>query len=340
MTLRKAVKFIAYESGALELFHKSRHRGFLTVLMFHRVLSLDRSRQAGADLRYTVTPEALAGIVEFLKQNYAIVGVEEVRASLKREKALPPYPVLITFDDGWRDNLEWGLPVLRDVPWALFIAADAISGDQFWWQEVLLWALRSGKADYAKLWNAVSPDGSAEGARGRGDELALLLRYGKLAPESRRRRLAAYELELRTVCDGRHMLTRDEVVLLCERGVAIGSHGSSHLPLSQIDDPAADLRRSLEWLRPLGGLPVMSFPHGRYHEATIGAARALGCEVLFTSDARLNPCPGGWLENDVIGRIPLSSHNVSGTQPGSLARRRLAEKLYLSRTGDPAEQFL
>ena len=109
MTLRTAAKNLAYRSGAMDFFHRARHRECLTVLMFHRVLPASECRRSEADPLYAITPELLAGIVEFLKQNYAIVGVRDILSSLSREHRLPDLPVLITFDDGWRDNLEWAL---------------------------------------------------------------------------------------------------------------------------------------------------------------------------------------------------------------------------------------
>jgi peptidoglycan/xylan/chitin deacetylase (PgdA/CDA1 family) len=335
---RAAAKYFAYTTGIMDFFHRVRHGECLTVLMFHRVLPIGESERSEADPHYTVTPEMLARIVAFLKRNYSIVGVRDVLSSLRREHALPSRPALITFDDGWRDNLEWALPVLRGIPWVLFVATDAVSEPEFWWQEVLLWALRSGRAAYSELWEAASGEQSAlRIANGRQDVLALLLRYAALVPEHRRRSLAAYDSKLRTGCMARHMLTASELALLLMEGVDVGSHGASHLPLSLIPDPAGDLRRAKEWLRPLATLPVMSFPHGRYSCDVVNATRDLGFAALFTSDPVLNACPDGWLQSDIIGRISLNPTGIS-RGPGELLPERLASQLYLRDVGTPAGQ--
>jgi hypothetical protein len=33
---------------------------------------------------------------------------------------------------------------------------------------------------------------------------------------------------------------------------------------------------------------------------------------MFTSDPVINACPGGWVETDILGRIPISGPIVAG----------------------------
>ncbi len=133
--LRAAAKNLAFRSGAMDLLHRVQNRECLTVVMFHRVLPAQEQLRLGADSDYTVTPEFLATCAEFLRRNYAIVTLDDILLSRRGDKPLPPWPALITFDDGWADNLEWALPVLRDTPWTPFVATGAIAEPQVWWQE-------------------------------------------------------------------------------------------------------------------------------------------------------------------------------------------------------------
>ena len=80
----------------------------------------------------------------FLRRHYAIVGLKEVLDAQARIKPLPRRAVLITFDDGWYDNLAHALPALAGTPWTLFAAANALLEPDCWWQETLLWTMRSG----------------------------------------------------------------------------------------------------------------------------------------------------------------------------------------------------
>jgi peptidoglycan/xylan/chitin deacetylase (PgdA/CDA1 family) len=333
MNLRNAARKIAYRSGAMDMVHRMRHDQCLTVLMFHRVQPVEERKRSGADPRYTVTPGLLEAIVGFLRRNYSIVSARDVLLSLGQSKALPPRPALITFDDGWRDNLEWASPMLRGLPWILFVATDAVGEPDCWWQEVLLWALRSGRADYTDLWQCAAPNGVNSKVPDKQNVLLLLMRYGALNPEHRRRALQLHEEALRSSCKTRHMLTAAELQELVRNNVDVGSHGASHLPLSLLDDVVGDLSRSKKWLADLSSVPAMSIPHGRYGETTIRAARDLGYSAIFTSDAILNPCPNGWLLDDVIGRICLDPVAVSD-RLGRLVPDRLAAHLYRRQIGN------
>ncbi len=110
-------------------------------------------------------------------------------------------------------------------------------------------------------------------------------------------------------------------------GIDIGAHGASHAPLTYLDDAAGDLRRAREVLGQLTGRPetitTLSFPHGRYNDATLEAARRSGFALMFTSDYALNALKDGRPSSDVLGRIsiegPLLADNAGRLRPELLA---------------------
>ena len=70
-------------------------------------------------------------------ENYRPVALSELVAGL-RSGRIPDRSVAITFDDGYVDNLERGLPVLErlGVPATIYIATGYIGSDApFWWDE-------------------------------------------------------------------------------------------------------------------------------------------------------------------------------------------------------------
>lgn len=323
--LRAAARSLAFRSGAMHLLHRMHNRECLTVVMFHRVLPSEEQSHVGADPGYTVTPQLLAECVEFLTKHYTIVSLKDVLASHRRTRPLPPYPAMITFDDGWYDNFEWARPLLEGIPWTLFVATHAASEPNGWWQETLLQMVRSCRADFIQLVQAAE----TQGARFPGvdetnsDELRLILGYGTLPAQSRRQVLAALE---RPGHECPHMMTAEQLVNLARSGVAIGGHGSAHLPLTLLPNAQDDLRCSRDWLSGELGADAalaMSFPHGRWNSEVAQMARSEGFELLFTSDAVLNACGGGWLDSDLIGRIPLATHDIADLS-GHLAESRLA----------------
>jgi peptidoglycan/xylan/chitin deacetylase (PgdA/CDA1 family) len=331
MNLKEMAKTAALHSGAFSLLHRLRNRECLTVLMFHRVLPQELAKRVWADPEYTVTPELLASVLDFCKRHHSPVGLEDVLASREGIRPLPPYPVLVTFDDGWRDNLDYAHPVLQaaGVPWVLFAATDAVTAPAIWWQEVLEWALRSGRASYDELWSAASGNGASKAASAR--TLSLLLRFGALSPDRRDEILEPYAAAMREICGSSIALSAEDLRLLRHNSVSIGAHGSSHMPLSLVDHAERDIAVAREWLAENVDVTTensISFPHGRYDNRTARIARDAGYRLLFTSDPVLNPCPRGWLKSDIVGRISIATEDVVG--PGGGVRgERLAPWLFL-----------
>jgi len=333
MPFRDTVKWVLSQAGVLGAYHRLRNRETLTVVMFHRVLPAGMLDQLEPDPLYTVTTEYFAAVIAFLRQHYRFVSLDDVLASRARLKPLPSRSMLVTFDDGWRDNLEHALPVLQreNVPAAIFVAVGALGQDSCWWQEALLWALRSRRARFEELWhmaaegNAPVPDAAAKPL------LELLLRYGAIDSGKRETILRPFIDELHERSRTRQMLTTADLGLLQAAGVAIGSHGTAHLPLTRIPDAAGDIGHARDWLIENAGpasVAAFSFPHGRYNARIVEAARHAQHRLMFTSDEILNDCPGGWVGGDLLGRIPIAAMAVSRSD-SNVAFHRLAPALFL-----------
>lgn len=333
MDLKALAKSVAHGAGGFSLWHRIRNRDCLTVLMFHRVLPAEVAARLAADPEYTVTPELLRAVLSYCQRQYTPVGLEDVLASREGIRPLPPYSILITFDDGWRDNIDYALPVLEraGMPWVLFAATEAVSAPATWWQETLLWALRSGQSSFEELWNAAADEDGRSEPRNSRHSIALLLRYGTLPEDRREAVLEPYSAKMRAMYGGNLALSASDLRELRKKGVGIGAHGSSHLPLSLVDRVERDIVAAREWLSANVDVTTenaISFPHGRYDMRAARAARDAGYRLLFTSDPVLNACPRGWLASDIVGRIPISTNSITQGE-GKVVGEKLAPWLFL-----------
>jgi peptidoglycan/xylan/chitin deacetylase (PgdA/CDA1 family) len=85
----------------------------LPILMYHRIGPIPAGIPA-VTKTLTVTPEDFAGQMRWLKSNgYHAVSQLQVYRALEKGKPLPAKPVMITFDDGYRDVLWHAAPVLH-----------------------------------------------------------------------------------------------------------------------------------------------------------------------------------------------------------------------------------
>lgn len=81
----------------------------------------------------SVTPERFAAQLDRLQaEGYVTIGLDALVLNLTRGVPLPPKPVILTFDDGYRDNYENAFPLLveRNMTATFFIITDFIDQER------------------------------------------------------------------------------------------------------------------------------------------------------------------------------------------------------------------
>src|SRR4051812_15112248 len=93
--------------------------GYCQVLLYHRVLEQSYDPQMLA-----VTPENFYEQLLFLKKKGPFLSIDEFAEILKTGKKFPRNAFLITFDDGYADNLINALPILEnlELPAVFYVA--------------------------------------------------------------------------------------------------------------------------------------------------------------------------------------------------------------------------
>jgi peptidoglycan/xylan/chitin deacetylase (PgdA/CDA1 family) len=73
------------------------------------------------------SPEGLeCHLLQFLRRGYRFVSLSEMVEVIRRAGRAPDRAIALTFDDGWKDNHEYALPVLRrlGVPATFFLTTE------------------------------------------------------------------------------------------------------------------------------------------------------------------------------------------------------------------------
>lgn len=82
----------------------------IPILMYHQL----SPRPAPEFFEYTVTPRAFAVQMKWLAvAGYESITLDDLLARRHRGAALPSRPVIITFDDGFQDCIEYAVPILQ-----------------------------------------------------------------------------------------------------------------------------------------------------------------------------------------------------------------------------------
>lgn len=335
-TLRAEIKEALFRVGALGAVHRLRNRDTLTVLMFHRVVDPAAPAWSGSNPEFTMSTGFFKRLLGFIKCHYNPVGLKDVARALEGEMSLPPRALLVTFDDGWADNVEFAAPLLRaaGVPAVFFLATGAIkSGEAFWQEQFFAAAVAAGSESEA--WRALEPDKCGEKEflpRVLGVISALARSGADDGPRALRQLLTAVD------CLMPQMMTPDDVTRLAEDPLFdFGTHGISHTPFVDMDDPVAELVGSWEdltrWCAP--EVQSLSFPHGRYTQTILDQAKSSGYELIFDSEQYL--CrTGNALTRPSIGRFEVrpSESDPSGSlvgqyKPDNFDRGRIASEMFL-----------
>jgi peptidoglycan/xylan/chitin deacetylase (PgdA/CDA1 family) len=292
-------------SGTL-LLYRRRERIGPVILNYHRVLDPAAAENEAVPPGMYVRPQTFEKQLRYLARHYRVVTMEELLS--RRERAEPvrrPFCV-ITFDDGWKDNYEKALPLLRKygLPATLFLSTSFIGTGQTPWFYRLGHILR--------LLAEMSDD--ARAALRSSDRLDLplpLASWLAAAAFERQRDIDAVVEELKKLpgteletlverlqqwmvsegrpvhVDGAAMLDWQQVREMASSSVEIGSHGVTHMILTQIPPEAAEgeLRESKRRIeeqveRPVGGF---SYPNGNYSDAVEALVRAAGYRYACTT---------------------------------------------------------
>lgn len=264
----------------------------LLVLAFHRVARdpdpYDPA-MTSAD-RFARELDALAGFeVVPLRQ-----GLDDLAAGRLKRPA-----VAITFDDGYRDQLEVAQPLLeaRGYPSTVFVCPAFIDGPNLW-HDRLLWALREGVTG-RELPLAGHPHVDdrrviPEDLTARRALASTCIEAVKFLPlAAREQAVSAIEVACGAPTAPRWMLDRQELRRLADRpGVEIGAHTRHHPILASCSaaeaaEEIAGSRRDLEHLlgRPV---PLFAYPNGHagrdFGEREVQLVRAAGYSHACTSD--------------------------------------------------------
>ncbi|HTQ02598.1 MAG TPA: polysaccharide deacetylase family protein [Polyangiaceae bacterium] len=308
MSKRQRLASLLHQTGVMRAalaLRSSVPSPWLSVLTYHR-FPTPGGHETFDDEVIDVTPECFERQVVFLKKYFNVIGVEELCA-FADGKPLPPNAVAITFDDGYLDNYEVALPILKrhDAKAVFFIATGCVGERRLYFWDRVAYVLKRTGRDRVHLTYPFAVDIALADRK-----LALerILRIVKTHPALNLERFldelghaaqVAWSRHLERSFAERLLMTWDHVRELRRAGMDVQSHTRSHrvldtLPPADLLDELAGSREDLQ--RELGELPrAIAYPVGNQVGATSPIRAALaqaGYAIGLSSNTGSNSLHG------------------------------------------------
>jgi len=299
MAWKRALAQAAHRGGLLPAAGALFGRRRLTVLAYHRVVDHDDPGFDTYCRNVSAAPGEFARQMDYAAEHFHPVSLDQVEAALDGGPRLPRRPLLVTFDDGYRDNLTTALPIMRErgIPVAIFLATGFIGSGRAYPWDLAAWCFHHTRRTESSL--PVIGHRSWATPKDRERVLGDWLETLKRRPEAER----AEAVEALPECLGVSpppgafsglCLSWEEVRQMAGEGVAFGAHTERHPILTRVtpDRARQEVSGSKHRLEDEVGVPVTAFayPNGGRADVDEASVRLLD-EAGFSLGFTLIPGP-------------------------------------------------
>ena len=261
------------------------HDRKVCVLLYHRVCDLPLDVWGLA-----ISPEVFEQHIRFYKENYNILRFDDDWSNVQEPS------LVITFDDGYEDNLQYALPILEKyhVPATVFVSSGNIGTDkEFWWDELERIIFYNNKDEYYfKANGECLPLSTYEEKEKACQRIRLYIK--KLLPEARedflKKMMSELEAERLPRTINRTVNEKGLRVLASSPYITIGGHTVTHNMLSA-ESPERqewEIRTSKSKIEEIidDEIKVFSYPFGGFddiNEYSIESVRKAGYKRAATT---------------------------------------------------------
>ena len=277
----------------INLISPANRRACLSVLIFHRVLPSVDPLFPGEP-----TAQLFDQMLGWLKKWFNVLPLDEA-LDRTRKCTLPPRAAAITFDDGYADNYEVALPILKKhgLSATSFVATGHLNGGRMW-NDTVVEAIRSSRIDildlssspaFANAPTKIFPTGSLPGKRATIESVLGKIKY--LQTTEREDVINLIADQIATKLPDNLMMTSKQVIELRRSGMLIGAHTVSHpilanLQAVQVRNEISESKKYLEALLQ-ENIGLFAYPNGKpnvdYQARDALIIKELGFGAAFTT---------------------------------------------------------
>lgn len=237
-------------------------RGNGAILTYHRVLP-DSIISEDSILNIAVSISNFRKQIKYLKNNFSILPINNFLRHINSESK--QFKILITFDDGYKDNLDYAFPILKEfnVPAIIYVITKFIGNSSLPWWNKLDDFLRNSRT----LKNKKKKFSYLKRVFLLGNQLKIDKQLPLFIDKNNKKNIQIF-------------LNHKEVKYLSEQKlITIGSHSHSHYNFSRLEDKQAfnEFKVSKFILEKIIKKKIthFSYPYGDYENINLSHIRFL-----------------------------------------------------------------
>jgi peptidoglycan/xylan/chitin deacetylase (PgdA/CDA1 family) len=310
---------------------------FLRILAYHRVLDDVPDAFPFDRTIVTATTWGFRRQMEFAGRNFDVLSFRDLDDCERAGRPWPRRALVITFDDGYRDNYTHAYPVLRELglPATFFLVTGHVGRSRLTWWDLVAYCLLHTARPAVTL-PEVSPAPLPLATREEKHVATRrMLDWIKTAPEEVKTDFLSMlpgRLEVAPPHEAERMhLSWDEAREMSRRGMEFGGHTVTHPVLSRVSGERLEeeVRRSKRDIEERLGAEALAFAYPVGEESSFGAEARHAVERAGFRYAVSN-CAGtarpGRFERYALPRIPVESNQSHQLFRASLLFPRLMSR--------------
>ncbi len=233
-----------------------------------------------------------------LSQYFNVMTLDEGLSQVRTGKVAPG-AVCITFDDGYRDNHDVALPILKELGLsATFFISTGYLGGGMMWNDIVVESVRKTQIPELDLTGLSLGKYNVKTTQQKKDLINVLIHNWRNKSLDQRNNLASQLQSIARVnVNERIMMTEAEVKELSSCGMEIGGHTVNHpiLTSATVDEAAREVKDGKAQLEKITGkkLKYFAYPSGRagldYQQVHMDVVKQAGfIAALTTNDGAID----------------------------------------------------
>lgn len=266
----------------------------VAIVFYHRVGSVTDTWS-----ERSISVEVFRTQLELLCRDFEVISLDSLVRCLQSRGPLPRKAIVLTFDDGYRDNYLHAFPILRQfkVPATVYLATGYLdTGDMYWWDKAR-YCVRTTRMQNIEIHGLGSYPLGTENERSVAQ--VDIVRKLKRVPDEVR--IAALEalarlpgVEIDPHLGKSMVLSWEDVRDMDNSGIAFGSHSVTHPILTKLSAQQAweEIRQSKKSVQERLGkeATTFSYPNGDFNGQIEGLVERAGFTSGVGTLARLVDC--------------------------------------------------